>query len=388
MITKISKLIISETRMAKYLLLFYFICLIQINLTAQDSVTIGSYRKLESKILSGEILYIEHLPEDYGNSGKEYPVVFIMNGQDISAFANAVSTIENLSTERIPDIILIGISNTGVAQNTWACPDDSGKVVGAANFYNFLEKELLPEIKKNYRTNNYKILMGQSNSGLFVLHCFFTNPDLFNAYIVASPMFGWCPDYFLNQTKTFLDYNKTINQKLYISYGDLDYVEVLNFIQAFKDILIKQSPKGFSWQLNLIENCGHVPQATLNNALLFFLSGYTMTAERKKYSVPEIKSYFENLSREYGFTVHPKGGILFDIAYDLRNGKQYDKAIELLNYLIVLYPNSSMYYYALGSTHYQNGDIESAKENLKESLRIDPKFVRSVQLLSKINKNN
>jgi hypothetical protein len=374
--------------MKKSMRLFYLICLIHINLTAQDSVTIGSYRKLESKILGGEISYIEHLPEDYGNSGKEYPVVLIMNGQDISTFANAVSTIENLSTERIPDMILIGISNTGVAQNTWACPNDSGKVVGAANFYNFLDKELLPEIKKNYRTNNYKILMGQSNSGLFALHSFFNNPDFFDAYIVASPMLGWCPDYFLNQTKTFFDSNKTLNQKLYITYGDLDYVEVLSHIQAFKDILIKQSPKGFSWQLDLIENCGHVPQATLNNALLFFFSGCTMTAERKNYSVPEIKSYFENLSKGHGFTIHPKGGILFDMAYDMKSGKQYDRAIELLNYLVSLYPNSAMYYYALGSTHYQKGDIKSAKESLKESLRIDPNLVRSEQLLSKINENN
>ena len=243
MIIKIFKLIISETRMEKSLLLFCLICFLQINLTAQDSVTIGSYRKLESKILGGEISYIEHLPEDYGNSGKEYPVVLIMNGQDISTFANAVSTIENLSTERIPDMILIGISNTGVAQNTWACPNDSGKVVGAANFYNFLEKELFPEIKKNYRTNNYKILMGQSNSGLFALHSFFNNPDLFDAYIVASPMLGWCPDYFLNQTKTFFDSNKTLNQKLYITYGDLDYVEVLSHIQAFKDHTYKTISK-------------------------------------------------------------------------------------------------------------------------------------------------
>ena len=388
MIIKIFKQIINEIRMKKSSLLFCMICFIQINLAAQDSVTIGKYRKFESTILGGEISYIEHLPEGYGKTEKDYPVLFMMNGQDISAFASAVATIEILSGERIPDMILIGISNTGVAQNTWACPNDSGKVVGAVNFYNFLETELLPEIKKNYRTNNYKILMGQSNSGLFALHSFFTNPYLFDAYVVASPMFGWCPDYFFNQTKTFLNSNKTLNQKLYISYGDLDYVEVLNPIQAFKDILIKQSPKGFSWQLDLIENCGHVPQATLNNALLFFFSGCTMTAERKNYSVPEIKFYFENLSKEYGFTVHPKGGILFDMAYDLRSGKQYDKAIELLNYLISLYPSSAMYYYALGSTLYQKGDIKSAKESLKESLRIDPKFVRAEQLLSKIIENN
>ena len=371
--------------MKKSMILFYLICFIQINLTAQDSVTIGKYRKFESTILGGEISYLEHLPEDYGKTEKEYSVVFMMNGQDISSFASAVATIEILSGERVPDMILIGISNTGIAQNSWACPDDSGKVLGASNFFKFLKQELLPEIKKNYRTNNYKILMGQSNSGLFALHSFFTNPDLFDAYIVASPMLGWCPDYFLNQAKKFLDPNKTLNQKLYISYGDLDYVEVLNHIQAFKDILTKQSPKEFMWQLDLIENCGHVPQATLNNALLFFFLECTITAERKKYSVAEIKSHFENLSKKYGFNVYPKAGILLDMAFDYKSGKQYYRAIELLNYLISLYPNSAMYYYALGHTYYKIGDMQLAIESLKESLRIDTKFARSEQLLTKIN---
>ena len=322
-----------------------------------------------------------------GKTEKDYPVVFMMNGQDISAFASAVATIEILSAERIPDMILIGISNTGIAQNYWACPDDSGKIPGASKFYNFLEKELLPEIKKNYRTNNYQILMGQSNSGLFTLYTFFTNPDLFDAYIVASPMFGWCPDYFLNHTKSFLDSNKTLKQKLYISYGDMDYIEVLSHIQAFKDILTQQSLYEFEWQLDMIDNCGHVPQSTLNNALLFFFSECTMTAERKKYSVVEIKSHFGNLSKKYGFNVYPKAGILLDMAFDYKSVKQYDRAIELLNYLISLYPNSAMYYYALAHTYYKKGDMQSAIQSLKESLRIDPKFVRSEQLLTKINES-
>jgi tetratricopeptide (TPR) repeat protein len=47
-----------------------------------------------------------------------------------------------------------------------------------------------------------------------------------------------------------------------------------------------------------------------------------------------------------------------------------------------------MYYYALGNTFYQKGDKQSAIESLKESLRIDPKFVRAEQLLNKINEND
>ena len=82
----------------------------------------------------------------------------MMNGQIISSFASAAATLDNLSNERIPDMILIGISNTDKAGVYWSCPNDSGYVNGGEIFYKFLKDELIPEIKKNYRTNDYKII--------------------------------------------------------------------------------------------------------------------------------------------------------------------------------------------------------------------------------------
>ncbi len=366
-------------------LLFCVIFLIQINLTAQENITIGKYRKMESKILEGEVSYLEHLPDGYGETDKKYPVIFLMNAQNSSTFANAVATIDHLSSERIPDMILIGISNTGVAERTWACPDASGNVTGAANFSRFLEEELLPEIKKSYRTNSHEIFMGESNAGLLLLYSFLDNPGLFDAYVVASPMFGWCPDFFVNKTKSLFETHSALKNKLYVSYGDLDYVEVTSNIHAFEDILKNQSPIGLKAQLDLIKNCGHVPQVTLNNALLFFFSECTMTAERRQFTVQEIKTHFENISREYGFPVCPKEGILIDMAADLKNGKQYNKAIDLLNYLVSEYPHSANHY-VLGLTLYEKGDIASAKESLNESLRIDSNFIRSKQLLARLVK--
>jgi uncharacterized protein len=367
-------------------LLLWMTVFIQFGLTAQESVAIGKVRTVESKILAGEVSYLEHLPAGYAETGKTYPVLFLMNAQNPSTFANAVATIEHLSSERIPDLILIGISNTGVAENWWACPDASGSVATAATFSRFLEEELLPEIKKKYRTNNFRIFMGESNAGLFVLYSFLNTPGLFDAYVIASPMLGWCPDFFLARTSSFFKANSALRNKLYVAYGDLDYVEVVGKIHAFEEILKTQSPIGLKAQLDLIANCGHVPQVTLNNALLFFFSECTMTPERKRLTVQEIKTHFENISKEYGFTVCPKEGILIDMALDLKNGKQYDKAIELLNYLISTYPHSAMNHYVLGLTFSEKGDIASAKESLKESLRIDSNFSPAKQLLDKLSK--
>jgi len=370
--------------MKKNLLLF-IVCIVQTTLFAQDDVTIGKYKKFQSGILGGEVTYLVYLPEGYENSKKDYPVIYMMNGQSVSSFASAFSTLDNLSNERIPDMILIGISNTGLAASYRSCPDDSGNVKLGDSFGKFLKEDLIPEVRKNYRTNDYKILFGQSNTGLFVLYSFLTQPDLFNAYVVASPMFGWCPQYYMDKSRSFLEKNPSLKRKLYVSYGNLDYIEVLRYIDDFREVL-KQSPAGFQYKVELIDNAGHVPFITLNNALLNFFSECTLNAERKTLSIPEIKSHFEKLSSDFGFTIVPKAGVLFDMAIDKKNEKEFERAIDLFKYLISLYPGSEIYHYVLGQTYLKKGDIDLAKTSFNESLKIKPDFSQAKRELEKINK--
>jgi uncharacterized protein len=295
--------------------LLFILCLISFTIQAQGDITIGKFRKFQSQVLGEKVTYLVRLPDRYESTSKDYPVIYMMNGQSVPSFANAVATLDNLSNERIPDMILIGISNTGVAESYWSCPDDSGNVKPGDSFSKFLREDLIPEVKRNYRTNNYKILFGQSNTGLFVLYSLIKKPDLFNAYVVASPMFGWCPHFYKNQVNAFLPNNAVLKKKLYLSYGDHDYIEVHKYIGDFKEVL-KLSHDSFQWRSDLIENAGHVPFITLNNALLYFFSECTMNSERKKLAIPEVKSHFEKLSAEYGFVVVPKAGVLFDMAID------------------------------------------------------------------------
>lgn len=357
---------------------------LQLSLFAQESVSVGNYRKFNSAILGGEVTYLEHLPDGYEKSGKTYPVVFLMNGQNISQFASDAATLDNLANERIPDMILIGISNTGVAKCALACPDDSGHVKGAETFSAFLKEEMIPEISRNYRTNGYRILAGQSNAGLSVIYTLLSDPDLFNCYVAASPMFGWCPGFFSEKTTSFLTDHPGLRKKLYISYGDLDYIQVIKPVQGYAEVL-KQSPPGLTWNVDLIENTGHVPYVTLNNALLFFFPECTLTPERKKQSIPEIKSYFEKLSGDYGFTVNPKAGVLFDLAYDLAEEGKTSQAIGMNKYLVSLYPDSEIYYYYLGKLYMKIGEAGLARENYNQALKINPDFEAAKKALNNLN---
>ncbi len=354
-----------------------------LSLNAQDYATIGRYMTFYSGILGGEVSFLVHLPEGYESSGIDYPVVYMMNGQSLTSFANAAATIDNLSNDRIPDMILIGISNTGVAASHGICPDDSGNLKRGDVFIKFFREDLLPVIKRSYRTNDYRILFGQSNAGLFVLYNYLAQSDLFNAYVVASPMLGRCPQFYLEKTKALLNNKPSPHRKLYLCYGDLDYVEVLRYMTAFIGIL-KESPLFPGYVAVMIENTGHVPYITLNNALLYFFSGCTITDDMKRLSIPEIKAHFEKLSIEYGFTVVPKAGILFDMAIDKKNEKEFGHAIGLFKYLISLYPGNEIYHYFLGQTYVQQGDVCDARECFEEALRINPEFIQAKSALDKI----
>jgi hypothetical protein len=58
----------------------------------------------------------------------------------------------------------------------------------------------------------------------------------------------------------------------------------------------------------------------------------------------------------------------FDMAIDKKNEKEFERAVELFNYLISLYPGSEFYQYVLRMTYLQKGDVELAKASFNESL--------------------
>ena len=90
----------------------------------------------------------------------------------------------------------------------------------------------------------------------------------------------------------------------------------------------------------------------------------------KMFKISEIKSHFNTLSKEYGFTVNPKDGVLFDMAIDLKNQKKLNESIEMFKYLISLYSDSETYYFYLGQTYQEKGDFGLARQNYRQSLKL------------------
>lgn len=55
----------------------------------------------------------------------------------------------------------------------------------------FLAKELLPFVQREYRVSESRTLIGQSLGGLFATELLFRMPYLFSHYLIVSPSLWW-----------------------------------------------------------------------------------------------------------------------------------------------------------------------------------------------------
>ncbi len=140
----------------------------------------GTYRKVHSTVLGEDRTLLVRLPADYDRTDKRYPVLFRLDGS-VDFFVHTASAVEYLVDMRDAaiDPIIVAIENTD--RNRDMDPER-----GAESFVRFITGELIPYVEKNYRTNGFRILAGQSFSSLFSVYLILKEPASFDAYILGS----------------------------------------------------------------------------------------------------------------------------------------------------------------------------------------------------------
>ena len=235
--------------------------------TDNASITCGNYRKIYSNVLHEERILLISLPEDYGKSDKTYPVLFKLDG-DKENFLQAFSAAFYLfdMTDNAFDPIIIGIENTD--RNRDMLPDQK-----ANYFIQFIHTELIPFVDRNYRTNGFRILCGQSLSSLFALYSFLEQPDIFDAYILGS--FGFYKEslsvLFENELKRNSDIKSIGTKYIFVGNGKLDKNDPDGTItkrgDQFLELLKQTVPSSVMMRCKVYEEEGHVPYPTIYDGL-------------------------------------------------------------------------------------------------------------------------
>lgn len=233
----------------------------------ESEFCVGVKTEIYSKALDEKREILIHLPKNYNSTKVKYPVLFVLDGE--WNFLHTISYITYLShNEIIPEMIIVAVSNTNRLRDF--LPTHVSQVPasgGSDNFITFLKDELIPFIKKNYRTTSNRLLYGESNSGLFGLYSLLKNPELFEDYIINSPTVAH-DNYHINKlSKEIFENSNFPKRKLILTYGSDEGQWMISQVLEFVKILKNHSPVNLKYEIIELAKEKHAPPIALYEAL-------------------------------------------------------------------------------------------------------------------------
>ena len=251
-------------------------------------------QSLSSSNVDQEFQIFVALPHTYANSGKAYPVLYVLDANAV--FGTVTETARFLAMlKEIPEIIIVGIGYpinsfaeaagfrtrdyTITTVDTWytetvkAVQLDAPEYVGsggAANFLQFICQELMPFINTTYRIlPEDSAILGCSFGGLFALYVLFHKPHTFGRYIIGSPTVWWDEAVILNYEKGFAANNTCLSAKVFMSVGSCESERMVTGFQEMAKVMQDRQYKNLELITHIFEDETHisVTPATISRGL-------------------------------------------------------------------------------------------------------------------------
>jgi len=347
------------------------------------------------------------LPENYNPKSEEkYPVVFILDG---SVMLQPLETVySNYWGHYLPHMILVGISNqtnrtrdlttSQIKMRRGAAFDqDTG---GAKKFTEYIEKELIPHIDKNYKTTNYRTLIGHSYGGLFTINMLVNDSENFKNYIAIDPSLDWDNQKLLKQAKEKLTTESFEGKSLFVSMAAEqlhmmdESVTINNLMENTSEFTLfarsimefsqfaetnKKSGLNFSWKIYPEDLHGTVPLPSMRDGLIFLFKWFQFK-NPPKYNNPEtsveeltrmLNTQAEIYLQNFGYPVPPMVEELFNgYGYmNLQMGSP-ERAKLFFEMGVKYYPNSANGYDSLAEYYESQKDYKNALKFITKAYKI------------------
>lgn len=186
-----------------------------------------------------------YLPPDYGATTRDYPVLYMHDGQNVFDAATSFAgewkvdeTLNQLYAQGDSGIIVVAIDNGGVNRideySPWVNPQYGG---GEGDEYvDFIVQTLKPYIDQKFRTKSgrkYTGIMGSSMGGLISFYAALEYDDVFSRAGIFSPSL-----WFSNQTFTFAqNHIKQFPTRLYFLMGGQEGASAIQDMQSMVQLL-------------------------------------------------------------------------------------------------------------------------------------------------------
>lgn len=344
-----------------------------------EPVSIGTFRLLHSNVLNEDRTLLVCLPEDYEKSSMSYPVLFVLYGDQIRGyFAEAVHVVDRLSGEgSIPKIIVVGVANVDRYRDL-SPVEQRGTPSGIEPFSRFIVEELIPFAVKEYRTKDYRLLMGPQAGSEFGLYTLAKRPGVFDAFFIENPFrFDFLFEPLTAATKDVVDKGLSSPTFLQIVSADrvgrMDKSAEVEFMRRFESTISTKRPPNLTLVARYVEESeDFLPPLMLKEGLLELFREYGFPADRPVKGLADITAYYAGLSGKLGFEIDVPEATLASQADDLVAKGERGAAKEVLEYLVRVNPVSMDGWWRLANLHRELGERAKAIDCYRTCLEIMP----------------
>lgn len=290
--------------------------------------------EIDSKAFGAKRTISVYLPELYKEDTlRKFVVAYLFDGQFPPYMAMTSSMMEYYSQtgEGIP-LIIVSIHTEDrqaefIPKTSEADLDSKADVLSA-----HLKQEVIPYIEANYRTEKYRLGIGHSLGGTFLLSEIFKNEAIFDGIIVASPNMEFNGEQLVKTGKQFLASHPDASPYIYAAVGNKGEMEnsFRMSLQKFDSIVKKDAGENFNWRFRVMDKEDHMSSfvKTYNDALLDFSRRWNMPDEILLRMVHNLKAS----EVKYFFAEHAKF-TKSDFPYNVTNLTYFSKRLaEVENY--------------------------------------------------------
>ena len=336
------------------------------NLKAQQSeedIILGKEVTLRSEVLNEDRVIDIYLPEGYRATQSRFPVLYLLDGEN--HFVHGSGTAYFLARYGlIPQLIVVAIKNVDRTRDfTHTKVEARPTSGGAEKFTKFIKDELMTYMNENYRTVDFNILFGHSLGGMYAFYSMLEHPEMFNAYIAASPHLIYDDNYIVSKYEDEFSSADIKNKFMFFSIGnEPDYFPS---IERMQEILSSTESDRFIWDYEKYENDTHMTTThkTLYDGLESLYVDWTLPAELADAGLEEIVQHYKNISDRYGYDVNIPETTLNALGYRALNQNNYDLALKMFKKNVELYPASANVYDSLGEMYERMEKYSLASKN-------------------------
>lgn len=334
--------------------------------------------RLSSRVLGEERIVHVSLPPNYALARQHYQVIYLLDGHvrhffELTVAAAGYDATTGPRDYGTPPQIVVGVDQR-----------DRGVDLGRNQeaFTRFLVEELVPFIDREFRTTQFRTLIGHSLGGRFALMTFCRAPGVFPAVIAISPGGGDSTgaDVTTRCLQQAFAASGPVLRQLVLSAGDRE-PRNLEGMHRLRDFLRASAPPSWRWTAIDGAGLGHTetPLATIPPGIRFIhdASVWDMpSATGDSVMMPDvdpdgvIDAFYTALSGRVGSPVAPSLKWMVAAARTYARRPDARVAESAIRRLIAAYPEDLQGYAMLSELALTRNDPAAARRALEDALRV------------------